>query len=273
MLGEDLRCVTFAGPADATTSAFLPGGDPGAGVPLFLVPALGLDGRSFAPLAPLAAQRRVVFWNPPNELPATPGLDALAAATFVHADRAGMPPRFVLGGSSLGAIVALAAALATPERVAGLVLMGGTARWRDLGAPMRIARLFHPFIPRRHYHKAMARILAPGDAATDPVLAALRAQMERRTKSYAASVIAALTGAGPFDLTPRLGGFHAPTLVIHSRGDRVAPHRAVAAFSAIERCRVVTIEGGAHLPYIHEPELVLARTSEFLASVDESERA
>src|SRR5262249_13301897 len=145
----------------ATSLAFVPPGEPGPATPIFLLPALGLDGRSFAPLAPLAAARRVVFWNMPNELPATPGPDALAALVFEHADRAGMPRRFVLGGSSLGSTLALAAAVAQPDRVAGLVLIGGTARWRDLGPPMKLARLSHPFLPSRHYHRAVPWILAP----------------------------------------------------------------------------------------------------------------
>ena len=181
--------MTFRGPAGAATSAFVPVGTPGPGTPVFFIPALGLDGRSFGSLAPLARERRVVFWSPPNDLPRTPGLGALAAATMDHADRAGMPRRFVLGGTSLGAMIALATALAAPDRVAGLVLAGGAARWTDLGAPMRVARWLHPFIPRRIYHRIAPRVLAPGNEAADPVLAELRREMGRRTKAYADGVI------------------------------------------------------------------------------------
>jgi pimeloyl-ACP methyl ester carboxylesterase len=273
MLGEDLRCETYRGGDGAATSAFVPRAAPGPATPLFLVPALGLDGRSFAPLAPLAAARRVVFWNPPNDLPCDPGLGALARATMEHADRAGMPRRFVLGGSSLGAIVALAAALDAPERIAGLVLVGGAARWADLGAPMRLARLAHPLIPRRWYHRAMARILAPGGAEPGSIRASLHAQMRRRTKRYAESVIAALTGAGRFDLVPRLAEIDAPVLVVHSPGDRVAPQRAADTLSAIAGARVVSIDGSSHLPYLHEPERFLEVLGEFLAAVDGRERA
>jgi pimeloyl-[acyl-carrier protein] methyl ester esterase len=264
--------VTFGGPAGATTSAFVPPGEPGPSTPLFLVPALGLDGRSFAPLAPLAKHRRVLFWSPPNELPRSPGLGALAASTIEHADRAGMPRRFVLGGSSLGAMIALAAALDAPERIAGLVLTGGTARWRDVGAPMRLARLLHPFIPRRAYHRAMPYILAPGNASSDPLLASLHAQMRRRTKPYADAVIAACSGAGGFDLSGRLGEIRVPTLVVHSRGDRIAPFRGVGAFSAIRGVRVVPFDGESHLPYLSEPERFVPILAEFLAGVDAGER-
>ncbi len=272
MLGEDLRCVTFGGPSGPATSAFVPAGEPGPGTPLFLVPALGLDGRSFAPLAPLAADRRIVFWSPPNDLPRTPGLGAFARTAIDHADRAGMPQRFVLGGSSLGAMIALAAALDAPERIAGLVLVGGAARWRDVGTPMRLARHLHPFIPRRAYHRAMPFILAPGEASPDSVRAALRAQMRRRTKGYVDAVVAACAGAGGFDLAGRLGEIRAPTLVVHSRGDRIAPLSAIDRFTAIPGVRVVVFDGDSHLPYLSEPERFLPVLAEFLAEVDAGER-
>lgn len=238
---------------------------------MFLAPALGLDGRSFAPLAPLAADRRMVFWSPPNELPTTPGLDALAAATIEHADRAGMPRRFILGGSSFGSVLALAAALAAPERVAGLVLVGGTASWAELGPSIRMTSLLHPFIPRRVYGKALARILIPGrfDPGSDAL--ALRAQMERRTKRYVTAVVSALKGAGKFDLRPRLGDVRAPTLIVQSLGDRITPHDAAKTLATIPGAKLATLEGWSHVPYIEEPARFLDALRPFLAAVDEGE--
>jgi len=272
-LGEDLRCITYRGAGGATTSTFVPAAAPGPRTPLFLLPALGLDGRSFAPLAPLAADRRAVFWNPPNELPMSPGLDALAAAAIDHADRAGMPRRFVLGGSSLGAVIALAAALAAPERVAGLVLFGGSPSWEELGLPMRMASLLHPFIPRRLYHRAMARILVPDRVDPDSFGEALRAQIRRRTKRYATGVVAALKGAGKFDLRPRLGEVRAPTLIVHSLRDRVATPAAAKSLATIAGARLVMLDGWSHVPYLDEPARCLDALRPFLASVDERESA
>lgn len=264
--------MTFRDDAGGATSVFVPAGDPGRALPLFAVPALGLDGRSFAPLAPLAAERRVVFWSPPNDLPREPGLDAFAATTLTHADRAGMPQRFVLLGSSLGAIVALATAIAAPDRVAGLVLSGGAARWSDLGALIRLTRFAHPFLPRRAYHRAMPWVLAPGDPS-DPIRAGLHDQMRHRTKEYADSVIAALAGNGGFDLTPRLAAVRAPTLVLHSLRDGVAPWRTTQALASIPGARVVAIESASHVPYLTDTDRFLGPLREFLATVDEAEGA
>src|SRR6185503_2223978 len=129
-------------------------------------------------------------------------------------------------------------------RIAGLVLIGGTASWAELGPPMRMARLLHGFIPERNYHKAIARILAPGDAEPGTVRAALRRQMERRTKTYISGVIAALTGAGKFDLRPRLAEVRAPTLVVHSEADRVTPFSAAKTLARIPDAAVAAVEGG-----------------------------
>ena len=265
--------MTFRDEAGRATSAFVPPGAPGPGLPLFLVPALGLDGRSFAPLAPLAARRRVVFWSPPNDLPRTAGFDGLAAAAFEHADRAGMPRRFVLGGSSLGAMVAMAAALAAPERIAGLVLSGGTAAWRDLGWPMRLARCLHPLMPRRGYHRWMAKVLVPmtGMRTEQDIRLALdlRAQIEHRTREYASSVIAATVGAGAFDLRPRLASLRVPTIVLHARRDRVAPFAAAQSLAKATGAAIVAFDGGSHLPYISRTAEFLAALEPFLARLDQ----
>jgi pimeloyl-ACP methyl ester carboxylesterase len=272
VLGEDLRCVTYRDAAGGVTSAFVPRGEPGPATPLFCVPALGLDGRSFAALAPFAAQRRVVFWNPPNDLPRADGLDALAACAMEHADRAGLTGRFVLLGSSMGAMIAVAAAAARPERIAGLVLSGGAARWDDLGIPIRLTRLAHPLLPRRSYHRAMPWVLAPG-STSDPIRAALHDQMRHRTKEYGAAAVAALAGAGGFDLTPRLASIAAPTLIVHALRDPVAPWRAAQHLATIPRAQLVAIDAAAHVPYLTHPAEFLPPLAEFLASLDAAEPA
>ncbi len=264
--------MTFRDDAGGATSAFVPAGEPGSATPLFAVPALGLDGRSFAPLAPLAADRRLVFWSPPNDLPREPGLEAFAASALTHADRAGMPKRFLLLGSSLGAMIALAAAIAAPDRVAGLVLSGGAARWSDLGLLIRLTRMAHPFLPRRGYHRAMPWVLAPGDPS-DPIRGALHDQMRHRTKEYADAVVAALAGNGGFDLTPRLAAVRAPTLILHSLRDGVAPWRSTRALAAIPGARVVAIDRASHVPYLTDPDTFVGPLRDFLAEVDGTERA
>jgi pimeloyl-ACP methyl ester carboxylesterase len=243
---------------------------------MLLVPALGCDGRLFAPLAPLAAGRRDVFWNLPNALPRTPGLDALTDLVMEHADLCGMPARFVIGGSSIGAILALAAAVRAPGRMAGIVLFSGAAAWSELGRAIRFTRWLHPLFPRRTYHEWIARVLIPGSvvpAGADPLADALRAQMRHRTKDYLAGIIAAVRGGGGFDLRPLLADVRAPTLVVHSTRDRVIPYRAARTLAAIPDARVVALDSSSHVPFLTDPETSLAALREFLARVDEKEAA
>lgn len=266
-LGEDLRCITHRDAAGGTASVFEPPGEPGRGTPLFCIPAFALDGRSFAPLAPLAASRRVVFWNQPNDAPASGGLSAFADDALANAARAGLE-RPVLVGSSMGAMVALAAALDAPARVAGAVLFSGTVRWGDLGVLIRAVAAFHPLLPARPYPRVMARVLAPGFEGSDPLLAAIRRQMEHRTKTYAGRALAALRG---FDLTPRLASLRVPTLVVHARRDPVSRFRTTRAFASAPGVRVVALDSASHLPFLSHPDECLRRLRDFLAEVDAAE--
>lgn len=265
-LGSGLDCVTWGDPHGApeeTTSTFAPPGRHGDGVPLILAPPLALDGRSFAPLAPLGEARRVVFWNLPNRLPREGGTEALGRLLLEHVDRAGLGDRIVVGGASLGGLVALAAALHAPERVAGLVLVSTSASWAELGPLLRWARLLHPFLPRRTYHKRLARLLIPN--GNGPLNAALRAQMEHRTKAHVSSLIELVCG---YDLRERLPEIRVPTLVIHTTRDRVAPIRAADTLARIAGAEVAHLDSSTHLPAIGLAEECLAALRPFLARID-----
>lgn len=270
-LGDGLRCVTFRDSGGVTScfernmpyEAYVPYG---AGVPLFLAPGLGLDGRSMAPLAALPDSRRVALWNFPNELP-PPGADGLATLAdlyLAHAARCGMPDRFVMGGSSLGGTIALAAALRAPERAAGLVLFAGSAAWRDLGTLLRLGPALHRVIPRRPFPRIFARILF-GAAGRSPTCDDLRMQALHRTKAHVGAVIALLHAPGPFDMRGRCAALRTPTLLFHDPGDRIVPiaaSRAVSAASAA--ARVVETPDAGHLPFLGDPERCVAELSRWL---------
>jgi len=267
-LGDGLDCVTYRdgnGP-DAETSAFVPPGDGGEGVPLFLAPALGLDGRSFELLAPACRGRRTVFWNTPNRLPRDGGLPALATLALEHAARAGLGERFVIGGSSLGGMLALTAAALQPERVRGLILFGTALYWKGLGPGIRCARLLHTFVPRRKYHRFLPRVMFPG--GPHPLLDPLREQMRHRTKDHMRSVLAALGTGGGFDLRPLLERVTVPTLVVQGRRDRVARFSRASAYERLPDLEMVVLDDASHLPYVQTPEPVIDAVAAFLARID-----
>lgn len=263
-LGVDLLCTTHRD-AGGVSSCFEADGPHGPGVPLFLAPGLGLDGRATAPLAALAPSRRVVLWNLPNALPrpGTDGLSALADLYLAHATRCGMPERFVMGGSSLGATVALAAALRAPERAAGLVLIAGSAAWSDLGFLLRIGPALHRFLPRRAYPRLFARILF-GAAGRSGTTDALRGQALHRTKDHVGAVIRLLRTPGPFDLRNACASLRTPTLLLHDPADRIVPIAASRAIASAPAARLVETPDAGHLPALGDPERCLAELARWL---------
>jgi pimeloyl-ACP methyl ester carboxylesterase len=271
-LGDSLQCLTLgASPGARGASVFVPRDTPGPGTPLFLAPGLGLDGRCFEPFAPLAADRRLVFWNLPNVLPEHGGTAALGRLYLDHADRAGMPRRFVFGGSSLGGTIALAAALEAPERCAGLVLAGASSAWSDLGLFMRMGPHIHRFLVSRTYHLRFAEVLFPTLPGQSPTVDALRAQAEHRTKAHVGAVIRLLREDGGFDMRERLVDVKAPVLVLHDPRDGTVPFAAGRRFAAIGGARLVEVQDGGHLPFFGNLEVCMTALRAFLAEVDARE--
>lgn len=275
MLAADLRCVSLPMHSDpireGTVSAYVPNGGHGDGTPFFLIPGFGLDGRSFGTLAPLAAARRTVFWNPPNVLPPGDDLEAIARLALDHAERTGCDGKIVLGGASMGGMVALTAALIAPERVAGLALFGTSSSWSEVGLPVRFAALWHGLTPRRRYHRILPHILIPGRSdggRPSPVNDALREQMRHRTRAYGMRIVPALRR---LDLRKRLREIDVPTLVVHGGRDRAIPPRAARTLSRIPRSRVVVLDAAGHVPFVSHAGACREALEPFLVEVDAHE--
>ena len=170
--------------------------------------------------------------------------------------------RFDVLGWSLGAPVAAQWAADRPETVSRLVLYGGWATGTAIGDADS----------RRHVLGLLAThwglgsdvltdLFAPeADAGTR--LAVARYQ---RAASSAETAVALLRLAYEVDVRAALPRVHAPTLVLHRRGDRAAPiaqGRALA--EAIPGAELVELEGRSHLPAIGDAESVVAEVRRFL---------
>ena len=162
-------------------------------------------------------------------------------------------------GLSQGAAVAAAYAARHPERVSGLILIGGCARgWRVKG---------HPGLTRQV--EAMMVLMREGwggrNAAfrqmftsrffpeATPELAAWWNELQRETTTpdNAADLLSAL---GDIDVRAELPRVRAPALVLHSRADAVVPMKdGMELASGIPGARFVPLESGNHVLVPGEP--------------------
>ncbi|MFE1646669.1 alpha/beta fold hydrolase [Microbacterium sp. P01] len=182
----------------------------------------------------------------------TPQLTARSVDAQVDRLLSELPPTFVLGGLSLGAIVAMAIIARAPERVSGLCVVSTNAKaptarqqesWRGW-----LDQLDGGAAPRDLQKQIIGSLLTPAVAASRPDLvertlrmgdetgaSALRAQLQMQTTRV--------------DLRPGLARVAAPTLVVSGADDAICPpsfHTEIAA--AVPGARMVTLEGGHLLP-------------------------
>ncbi len=196
-------------------------------------------------------------------------LEAVRAA--LHLDR------FALVGDSYGGLLAMAYAAAHPEHVAKLVLSDSAAP-----SPKSMVHLLPETFPDiEEQDAAEEKKLGPTtDAAAQASLrnhfrmifyspAKRDAYMAHMGDlGYVPSVGEAVSKATEsLDLTPKLAGFHFPTLVITGRFDlNVAPLTAWRMAHAIPGAKMVFFEESGHLPSYEEPEKYQSVLETFLNS-------
>ena len=151
--------------------------------------------------------------------------DAMREPSTLPRRLASRPGPWLLVGWSLGAIVALEAALEGVLPLAGLILIAGTARLcRDdgyVGADPREVRAMQSRLaraPERVLGDFAARLAAPdGD---DAIRADYLDQAERFSAADLAMGLEALAAR---DLRPLAGKLAVPTLLVHGDADEVVP--------------------------------------------------
>jgi pimeloyl-ACP methyl ester carboxylesterase/DNA-binding SARP family transcriptional activator len=185
-------------------------------------------------------------------------LDAFIADLECVVDAAGIK-EFILLGISQGCAISVEFAARHPERVAGLLLYGGYIRgWRARGDANEIGR-----------REAIAALIRQGWGQADPMFRQLftnlfipganRVQMdwfnelERRTLTPE-NAWRLSNAFADIDVSARLNALRLPTLVLHARGDRVAPLAGgLELSSAIRGARFVELDSSNHILLAEEP--------------------
>jgi 2-succinyl-6-hydroxy-2,4-cyclohexadiene-1-carboxylate synthase len=215
------------------------------------------------------AVRRALRDRPGVFAPDLPGHGSLAArrpATFdacVTYLRAAAPPRFVLGGYSMGGRIALHAALALRGRVTRLVLIGASPGIADPGERAARARAdaeLADSIERDGIEAFAAAWSALPLFAGQPRGVAAAAHAERLRQSPE-GLAAALRGMGTGVMAPlwdRLGELDMPVVLLAGERDEKFAAIAEQMATRIPGARAIVVPGSGHAVHLERPDAVAA---------------
>ena len=188
-------------------------------------------------------------------------------------DAAGIE-RAALYGISEGGPASILFAATYPDRTSALVLYGSTPRFRtddDIawGAEDdRIPALLDE-VSAKWGDGALLEIFAPSTVG-DPGMEEVWSRFQRAGASPAMgrAVIAALFEIDVRDILPSI---QVPTLILHRKGDRIAPVEGARLMAErIPGARLVEFEGDDHVPFTGDFEPVVDEMEEFLTGTKQA---
>jgi pimeloyl-ACP methyl ester carboxylesterase len=228
-------------------------------LPLVLVPGLLCSARLYAPqVAALWPFGQITVADHRRDAE----MSAIAARILADA-----PPRFALGGLSMGGYIAFAMLRLAPERIAKLALFDSSARpdtaeqsaarekFVAMAQAGRLGEVVETLTPRflhrnRQHDDALKRVVR--DMAAETGVEAF----VRQQKAIMARM----------DSRPLLAAVRCPTLVIVGDGDELTPPELAKEICAgISGARLVVVPDCGHLSTIEKPDAVNAALAEWLS--------
>ena len=242
----------------------------GQGRDLVVLHSLLADRHAFDPVLPaFAAKHRVTLFNLPGFHGSQPAvlalMDAYVAAIEDGFDEFKIGNDAVLLGNGFGGTVALAFALAHPERIAKLVLSDAAAAFPPEGRTQfaaMAAKVTEGGLGAIA-EVAAKRVFSPAYLAAHPEKIEERKQVLLGIDPKA--FLAACAILQEADLTPLLPRLKVPTLVVCGELDQATPpvlNKAIA--DKVAGARYVELPGCGHCPPLEQPEAFIAAIKDFV---------
>ncbi|SIS72609.1 Pimeloyl-ACP methyl ester carboxylesterase [Roseivivax lentus] len=231
-------------------------------LPLVLLPGMMCDARLFGPQIDALSGARDVQ---------VPGIGAASdMGALARAVLDGAPPRFALGGLSMGGIVAMEVARQAPDRVAGLALMDTN----PLAEAEAIRARRAPQIEKAragHLRAVMRDEMKPNYLTDGPCRDAILDLCMDMAMDLGPEVFVRQSEAlrDRPDQTDRLRAYAGPALILCGEDDALCPlKRHTLMHALMPRSTLIVVPGAGHLPTLEQPEAVSAALDAWLKEID-----
>ncbi len=222
-------------------------------IPLIFLPGMMCDARLYAP-------QQDAFEI--NVLPITTGNTVQMIAQHILTKA---PEQFVLGGLSMGGIVAMEVLRQAPERIAGLILMD-TNPYAEVEAVRQAREPQKAAVRQGKLETVMQEAMLPKYLA-DPSRQDILDTCLDMAVTLGAEVFIAQSEAlaSRPDQCDTLRQLQVPTLILHGDQDQLCPpHRHTDMEALIPGARRIEIKDAGHLPTLEQPNATNAAIQAFL---------
>ena len=190
----------------------------------------------------------------------SPALPAAGIEQFADALAATLPPRAMLCGWSIGALICMVCAARHPRLVARMVLVGATASfvtregWAEALSEQQLDEFRAALqADSTQLLKRFASLIHQGSA--NPREAQRFMQRDRSAIAADTALRASLDMLAAADLRPLLSSINQPVLLVHGDADLLMPITAAERLMmALSAARLEVYGGSAHAPFACDPD-------------------